>query len=208
MKKQTIQEFETESYIDMIQNFMKANGGYITSKQTSELGIHRMYLKIMLDKGMIEKVSRGIYINKSTVEDAYYTLHLRYPKVIFSRFTALSFYGLTEVIPYIFELTTDYHYHVDDIDDKYHIIRCDKDNINLGLITIETSLGHPVYAYDRERCICDIIKYRNKLDLEQVKKSVRMYVKDKDKNIENLIKYSKILGIYNIVMDFVGMYYE
>ena len=208
MDLKKINEFKTENNIEIIENFIKINGGYITSKNLTDLGIHRMYLKIMLDKHMIEKVNRGIYISSKTLEDSFFTFQLRYPKVIFSRFTALYFYGLTEIIPYNFDLTMDNNYHVDKINKNHNIIRCKKELLDLGLTEVETPYGHKVKAYDRERCICDIIKYKNKLDLEQVKKSVKMYLKDKNKDLIKLSEYSKIMGINKEVMDFVGMYNE
>ena len=38
-----------KSNIEIILEFMKINHGYITLKQITGLGIHRMYLKIMKD---------------------------------------------------------------------------------------------------------------------------------------------------------------
>ena len=208
MDLKKINEFQTENNIKIIENLIKINGGYITSKILTDLGIHRMYLKIMLDKHLIEKVNRGIYISSKTLEDSFFTFQLRYPKIIFSRFTALYFYGLTEIIPYNFDLTMDNNYHVDKINKNHNIIRCKKEFLFLGLTEVETPYGHKVKAYERERCICDIIKYKNKLDLEQVKKSVKLYLKDKNKDLIKLSEYSKIMGINKKVMDFVGMYNE
>ena len=54
MEKMTIKEFKDQSNIKIIQELMKINNGYITSKQLTELGIHRMYLNIMVDRGIIE----------------------------------------------------------------------------------------------------------------------------------------------------------
>lgn len=208
MKKQNIEEFKTESNIEIIMNLINANGGYITSKQITELGIHRMYLNIMIQKGMIEKVNKGVYIGKKVMEDVYYTFQLRYPKIIFSRFTALYFYGLTELFPHRFDITVDYNYHVEEVNKKHTVIKCKKEVFELGLSEVVTPLGHKVRVYDRERCICDIIKYRNKLDMEHVKKSVKMYIKDKNKNLNNLSEYSKKMKIHKEVMEFVGMFYE
>lgn len=208
MKAQTIEEFKTESYIEIILGLIKANGGYITSKQLTDLGIHRMYLNIMLGKNMIEKVTRGVYIEKSSIEDCYYTLQLRYPKIIFSQFTALYFYGLTEIYPSKFDITVEYNYHVDELDKKHSVTRCKKEIIELGLTRIQTPYGHNVRVYDRERCICDLIKNKNKLDIEQVKKSVKMYVKDDSKNLKKLSEYSNKMKINDEVMEFVGMFYE
>lgn len=208
MFKEYIEKIKTENNIELVQKLTEINDGYITSKQLTELGIHRMYLKIMIDKGMLERINKGIYINKKTMEDVYYTLQLRYPKIIYSRFTALYFYGLTEMYPHSFDITVDYNYHVNTIDQKHMVIKCKKEIFELGLTTIKTPLGHKVRCYDRERCICDLIKYRNRLDMEQVKKSVRMYIKDQNKNLSNLTEYSKKMGINEDVMDFVGMFYE
>ena len=52
----TIVEFKDQSNIELIESILKINNGYITSKIISEFGIHRMYLNIMKEKGMIEKV--------------------------------------------------------------------------------------------------------------------------------------------------------
>ena len=52
------------------------NNGYVTSKELSNLGIHRMYLNIMKEKGMIEKVGNGIYIDSSKIEDSYFVFGL------------------------------------------------------------------------------------------------------------------------------------
>lgn len=56
MKLITIEEFKEQSNIEIIESILKINNGYITSKIISEFGIHRMYLNIMKEKGMIEKV--------------------------------------------------------------------------------------------------------------------------------------------------------
>ena len=200
--------YKFEESIQKIKNLMKENGGYVTSKMVKEQKIHLMYLKKMLDEKMIERISRGIYIDVNAIEDVYYTLQLRYPKVVFSRFTALYFYGLTEIYPSTFDLTVPANYHVEELNRKHSVVKCRDDLFSIGLINIYTSLGHKVNVYDMERCICDIIKYRHKLDLEQVKKSVKMYVASDDKNLSHLSSYSKQMGIYKDVMEFVGMHYE
>ena len=49
MRKMSVKEFTDKSNIEIILELMKINNGYITSKQITELDIHRMYLKIMKD---------------------------------------------------------------------------------------------------------------------------------------------------------------
>ena len=83
MERMSIKEFKTKSNIEIIEELMKANNGYVTSKLISEFGIHRMYLNIMKEKGIIEKVGNGIYIDSKKIEDSYYTFNLELPNIIY-----------------------------------------------------------------------------------------------------------------------------
>lgn len=208
MKKMSVQEFIDKSNIEIIQGLMKSNNGYITSKQVTELGIHRMYLNIMKKKGMIEQVERGIYISTDIFQDDFYTFQQKYKKIIFSHMNALFFYNMTEEIPYNFTITVPYGYHDSNINKKCNVFYVDKDIYELGIQEVKTPNGNTVRVYDIDRCMCDIIKSRNRMDFEQVKKAVKNYVKCKDKNIENLSFYAKKMNISDKVFEMVGMYYE
>ena len=50
-------------------------------------------------------------------------------------------------------------------------------------------MGNSVRAYDAERCICDIIRSKNRMDSEHVKHSIREYIKRKDKDLVMQIKW-------------------
>ena len=80
------------------------------------------------------------------------------------------------------------------------------DIYELGLIEIETPLGNKVRAYDKERCICDIIRSKKRMDSELVKYSVREYVKRKDKDLIKLSKYADAMGIKDEVMNYVEVF--
>ena len=99
MERMTIKEFKDQSSIEIIESIMKMNNGYVTSEELSNLGIHRMYLNIMKEKGMIEKVGNGIYIDSSKIEDSYFVFGLELPNIIYSHMTALYFHGLSIKAP-------------------------------------------------------------------------------------------------------------
>ena len=69
-------------------------------------------------------------------------------------------------------------------------------------------MGNKVKVYDIERCICDIIRSKNRMDLEHVKFSIKEYIKRKDKDLIKLSKYADDMGIKNEVMSFLEMFYE
>ena len=208
MKKMTIKEFKDKSNIEIIQELMKKNNGYITSRELDMFDIHRMYLSIMKDKGLIEKVAAGIYIDTNIIEDNYYTFSLSMPNVIYSHMTALYFHGLSIKAPTnVYDITVKRSYNSNHLK-KHNVFYVSDDIYELGLTEVETPMGNKVKVYDIERCICDIIRSKNRMDFEHIKHSVREYVKRKDKDLVKLSLYAEKLGVKEVVMDYVSMMYE
>lgn len=208
MEKMSIKEFKTKSNIEIIEELMKANNGYVTSKLISELGIHRMYLKIMKEKGIIEKVGNGIYIDSTKIEDSYFTFNLKLPNVIYSHMTALYFHGLSIKAPdNKCDITVPNNYFNYKLK-NHNVFYVDKEIYNMGLTEIETPYGNKVRVYDIERCICDIIRSKKRMDLEHIKYSIRSYIKRKDKNINKLSEYAEKLAIKEEVMNYIEIFYE
>lgn len=208
MKNEEIVKLKNEFYEDSIIGIMNANNGYVTSKQVTELGIHRMYLNILVDKNVIERVANGVYLDSRKIEDLYYVFSISTPNAIFSHMTALYFHGLSIKAPNdIWDISVKRNYHNPKIE-KHDVFYVPNDIYELGLTEVETPMGNRVKAYDVERCICDIIKYRNRMDSEHVKHSIREYIKKKDKDLIKLSKYADKMGIKKEVMDFMEVFYE
>ena len=74
-----------------------------------------------------------------------------------------------------------------------------KDNHTLGLKRMELNDGSYIQIYDLERTICDIIRDRNKIDLQIFNQAINEYIKRKDKNLIVLYKYAKIFKLENIL---------
>ena len=208
MERMTIKEFKDKSNIEIIESIMEMNNGYITSKELDNYGIHRMYLNTMWKKGIIEKVANGIYIDSKKIEDSYYVFSLSMPNAIFSHMTALYFHGLSIKAPNDkYDITVRKSYN--SIHLKNHEVFYVSDDIyELGLTEVETPMGNKVKAYDVERCICDIIRSKNRMDSEHVKHSIREYIKRKDKDLVKLSQYAEKMGIKEEVMNYVEVFYE
>lgn len=205
MEKITMKEFQDKSNIEIIKEHMKKNKGYFTSKELDMFDLHRMYLSIMQDKGIIKKVAPGIYINVNIEKDNYYIFGLSMPNVIFSHMTALYFYGLSKKIPdCVYDITVKRSYNSTHLR-KHNVFYVDNDIYELGLTEIETPMGNIVKVYDIERCICDIIRSKNRMDLKLVKSCVRKYIKSKDKDFTKLSLYAEKLGIKEVVINFIDM---
>ena len=193
---------------DTIKQIMNTNNGMLSTRMIEPLNISRQYLSIMENNNEIEKVSRGIYLLPSAFEDSYFSFQQKYKKAIFSHMNALYFYGMTEEFPYNYTVTVPQSYHVDTVNEKCNVFYVSDDIYEIGVTEVETPSGNKVRAYDKERCICDIIRSKGRMDPEQVKKSVKQYIQGKDKNVAKLSDYAKRMGISEKVMEMVGVYYE
>lgn len=193
---------------DIIIQIMNVNNGMLSTRMIEPLNISRQYLSIMEDNNMIEKASRGIYLFPNTFEDSYFSFQQKYKKVVFSHMNALYFYGLTEEFPYDYTVTVPQRYHVDTVNEKCNVFYVSEEIYEMGISEVETPSGNKVRVYDKERCICDVIRSKGRMDKEQVKKTIKQYIKCSDKDINKLVKYSKKLGINEMVSEIVGAYYE
>ena len=173
---------------------------YITTKEVENVGISRRFLGFLVAKNKIIRLSRGIYTLPNELEDDYFIIGNKSKYAIFSNLTALYFHGLCDRIPVKYDVTVKSGYKGSlQKSDNINLYYIKKENFELGLTNIETNYGNNVRVYDVERSICDIIKNKNKLDLELFNKAIRNYYYSKNKNIIRLYDYAEKLGIYEKV---------
>ena len=192
----------------IVLDLMNKNNGYITRMELKSKNINPKILTRMVEKGLLEKVDRGIYFdaNCNNFADPYYIFQLRYPNTVFSHFTALHFHNMTEKIPYKKDITV-----ANKRDKKYFpgynvYYANNKEKLKLGVEKVMSEYGNYVNCYDIERTVCDIIKSIGRQDMEQVKKILKTYSNNLD--FSKIRKYATELNIYDKVMDYVGRYVE
>ena len=91
---------------------------------------------------------------------------------------------------------------------KHNVFYVDDKFYNIGITEAKTPQGNKVKVYDVERCICDIIRSKKRMDIEHVKYVIKEYLKRKDNDLIKLSKYADMFDIKEEVMDFVSMMYE
>ena len=75
--------------IQKLLELTKQNNGIVTTTVVVEAGISRGTLKYLSDTGILEKVSRGVYILPGAWEDEFVNVQSRFKRGIFSLETAL-----------------------------------------------------------------------------------------------------------------------
>ncbi len=186
--------------------YIDENNGMITTEEAEKLGINRMALSRLSHRGLINRISRGVYILSGELDDMQYLIQCKCHKCIFSHESALYHYGLTDRTPMKNTVTVPSNYgasHLKNLPVKIRYIKLSY--IDLGKIKIESSNGNLIYMYDCERTICDIIRSRNKMDFSIVNSAIREYMKSKDKDLSKLMFYAREMGIERLVIEKLGV---
>lgn len=147
---------------------------------------------------LCRRLKNGVYKKKNALDDDFSVISLNNKQVVFSFHTALYLLGFNDRIPNIFHISVPQGYNVKHIkrkcsNIKVHYVK--RDLFYVGVIEIKTPLGSQVECYNMERCICDIVSERKSVDKQTFTDAIIGYFKSRDKNIRNLIKYSRLLGI-------------
>ena len=75
--------------------------------------------------------------------------------------------------------------------------------VGLDIIQIE---GVDIKIFNRDRTICDVLRYENKLEREVFSNAIQRYVKDPRINVRRLLEYSEVFNIKNKVQTYVGVW--
>lgn len=192
---------------DILQQLTDDNNGYLLSNMINDNDISKTFLaKYVKEKGL-ERIARGIYITEDVWPDELYIMQVRNKAVIFFGETALYLHGLIdrEYSEICVSVPTGYnatHLKTENVRVKY----ASKNSYGLGVCTVPSTSGNMVKVYDRERCICDLISDRNKIEVQNFQTAIREYMLRKDKKLSRLIEYAEKLGMRDEVMKYVEVF--
>ncbi len=192
---------------EILQQLIEENNGYLLSSMVIENNISKTFLAKYLKENGLERVARGVYITEDVWPDELYIMQVRNAAVIFSGETALYLHGLIdrEYSEIYVSVPTGYnatHLKKGNVQVKY----ASKKSYGLGVCTVPSTSGNMVKVYDRERCICDLISDRNKIEVQNFQTAMKGYMSGKGKKLSRLIEYAEKLGVKDEVMKYVEVF--
>jgi predicted transcriptional regulator of viral defense system len=184
------------TYFEQIIELAEENNGVVTSAQVTKAGINRHYLKILVEKGLLERSERGVYMIPTNFDDEMFNLQSRYKRGIFSHETALFLLDMTDRTPIKYSMTFPLGYNTSALNSenvKYYRVK--NEIYELGVITRKSPGGNKVRLYNVERTLCDILKGRSGTDIQIVTEAFKRYAKLDNKDIPLISTYAKFLRV-------------
>jgi predicted transcriptional regulator of viral defense system len=191
-------------YIKRIENIINEQNGTLLSLDLDKNKIPRTYLSMMVAEGKIERIGRGIYVLPDLLEDEMLILQKKYPNLIYSHETALFLHELSDRTPFEYSVTVPSGYKVvSAINEKSKIYYVKKELHLMGTAEGKTSLGNTINIYNVERTICDILRSRNRIDIQIFSDALKRVAKKKNLDYALLMKYAKKLNVEKILSTYM-----
>ncbi len=181
--------------------------GYARMKDLKEAGFHTRNISALLENGEIEKVKPGLYkipeYGGHNYNSSFLDVIKAAPKGVICLMSAVSYYELSTVNPSEVFIAIPLYEKPPKI--EYPPIRVfywPERNYKIGIEEIETSKGI-IKIYDREKTICDLFRYRDKLGEDIAIEALKNYLKMKNFDVNKLRNYAEKMRIKTILSPYI-----
>ncbi len=180
---------------------MKKRNTYILSTDVKEKKGRTAYYKMLESarQGELVQVRRGVYAGIEQLSAGMIDIETIVPDGILCLWSAWSIHRLTTSMPQAFHLAIKRDRKV--VTPSFpqielHHYTASILEIGISRMTVE---GYNIRIYDMERCVCDAIKFRNKVGMDVCSEIIDNYLALPERNISKLLDYARQLRVGTIL---------
>lgn len=194
--------------IDKMKNEFEKQGGILKTSELSDLGLSSRQIKKLLDEEIIIKIKHGYYEFSGSIPREEIVIARLFPNAVIFLESALMHYEYTDRIPSAWQIAVNKNseksqYKMDNFFVEPYYLEPKFIEVGVNRIILE---GITIKIYDRDRTICDVLRYEKKIEKEVFSNAIQRYIKDHKKNIRKLFEYADVFNIKNKVQTYVGVW--
>lgn len=195
--------------LEQINDLVEENGGLVKTSEIEALGVDYRRVLAFVEEGYLIRVKSGYYTTKyfECTEDQW-IYKLFGEDGILTMESALYVYGYLKDRPYKWSIAINKNNSKSRFNIDYPIVEpyyTEPEVMELG-VTEANFAGAKMKIYTKERLICDVLKYQEKVDREDFKKGVWAYIMDEDKDVAKLMEYAKERKVLKKVQSMIGVW--
>ncbi len=180
--------------------------GVVRARDLAPLGISRVYLKRLQEKGILEQVSRGLYTLAGAQVTEHHTLAeaaKRVPHGVVCLLSALSFHKLTTQAPFEVWLAIDRAARKPRV--EYPPLRIVRMTGGARAAGVEEHAieGVSVRITNAAKTVADCFKFRNKLGLDVALEALRDYRRDRRRSLDDLWRFAQVCRVANVMRPYL-----
>lgn len=192
-----------------IRALVKAHDGIVRTAELYTLGIDYRRIQSFVDWGVLMRVKNGYYaLQEERLSEDEMIYRLFGEDGVLTMECALYQYGYLSVRPAEYQIAVDKNTSKSRFHLNYPFVRpyySESKVLELGVSEIAFG-GGTMKIYDRERLMCDCLKYEDHMDREDVKRALRAYLAEPKKDISRLLLYAKERKVTSKVQNRIGVW--
>ncbi len=199
-----------ELILDRVKEFIYQHGGVVKKSQLSELGIDYRRILDFVEKGDLVRIKNGYYaVRISDFEEEELIARL-FPDCVLNLECGLYAYGYLEKKPFGYQLSVDKNTSKSRFKLDFPQVTplyAEPETLEFGVEEISFGKdGATMKIFEKERLICECLKYEDKMDREIFKEGLLSYIKDPKKDVAKLMKYAKERKVTKKVQTMIGVW--
>ena len=192
------------SKFELLENLLIKNNGYQKKSDAFSAGFSRTYIGEFVRERNLERIAQGLYMSEHAWIDGMYVIQVRYPSAIFSHETALYLLGLANREPIHYAITLKSGTNASGLTKQgVKVYKVKEELFEEGLTEIKSPPDHTLRVYNLERTLCDIMRSRRNIEIQDLQSAMKDYVRLKEKNIPLLMRYAKSFSVEKIIRQYL-----
>lgn len=187
---------------------IEKHGGIVKKEQLVEAGIDYRFVLSLVESGDLVRIKNGYYTDRIDRFSEEALVAELFPDALLCMESALYAYGYIKQKPFGWRLAVDKNTSKSRFKMDYPKIvpyYTEPEVLERGKTSIEW-MGQNFLIYDKERLICDCLKYESKMDRQDFKEALQSYIKDEEKDISALMEYARERKVVKKVQSLIGVW--
>ncbi len=175
---------------------------YPTSGAMVKKGISTRTIKEMKASGKLTPIKRGLYrVSDKAIPEYqdFVDLAQAVPGGVICLASALSYHDLTTFNPSYVSMAIRKGSRIPVVDyPPAEFFIFNQSAFELGIETVKAG-GFSFKIYDKEKTVCDCIRFRNKIGFDLAREGLREYLRLKERDLDKLSRYAEICRVKTVM---------
>lgn len=155
--------------------------------------------------GNMVRIKRGVYTTAEQLADTMIDIEAIVPGGVLCLFSAWNVHRLTTSLPQAYHIAVKRGRKVSlPIFPKVEPHHITNTIFDIG-VEHQIVSGYKILIYNKERCVCDAVKYRNKVGMDICAEVVNNYLKLPERNLSLLFTYADKLRVRKILEQYIAL---
>lgn len=201
-------EEKKEALLEQIAELIQKNGGLVKTSQLYELGMDFRKIQRLTEEGAIQRVKNGYYGRGFHEKSEESMIAAFFPDGVLCMDTALFYYHYLQERPSYWHIAVDKNTSKSRFKMEYPLIKpyyTEPDVLKLGAVRMKLKEGI-IQIYEKERLICDCLKFEDKMEREVVQAALKAYIREPLKDIQKLLEYARERRVVQKVQNRIGVW--